>query len=308
MNIYSFSKFTALFIFIAWSLQIQAGELIVVGDSSSDIGNLASIQGPFPPPFYEGTRISNGPVAVEVLADLLGMKLTASLHLVAGNGGGNYAVAGARAGGDEPIDLTPQVNAFLLSKGGQAPADNLYVFFIGGNDVRDARDASESMAQAIINRAVVAIDQNLRTLIAAGAKAILVVDSPDIGRMPETKELAQQKNQPDLVEVASRRTSLFNQNLANAIQQIESQIGIDLVFFDLSGFLHSLEDDTTALGFTNSEEACFNSVTFIFHPDCENGANFDQFVFFDSIHPTARVYERIGRALFAVIPVQPETN
>ncbi len=308
MKIRILSKFTALFLLIALSLQIRAGDLIVMGDSLADMGNLASVQGPFPPPFFEGTRVSNGPVAVEVLASLLGMELDASLHLVAGNGGGNYAVAGARAGGNEPIDLTAQVNAFLLSNGGLAPAGNLYVFLIGGNDVRDARDVSFSTGRTIIGQAVAAIDQNLRTLIAAGAKAILVANSPDIGRIPETSELAQQNNQPGLVKVASRRTSLFNRKLARAIKQIERQIGVDLVFFDLSDFLHSLVKDTEALGFTNSEDACLNTVTFTFHPDCEDGVNFDQFIFFDQVHPTARTHERAGRALFAVVPVPSVTD
>ncbi len=279
-----------------------------MGDSLADMGNLASRLGSFPPPFFEGARASNGPVAVEVLADLLGMELNASLHLIAGKGGGNYAVAGARAGGNEPIDLTAQVDAFLLSNGGSAPADNLYVFVIGGNDVRDARDVRFSNARDIIGRAVAAIDQNLRTLIAAGAKAILVANSPDIGQIPETSELAKRNNQPDLEKVASQRTRMFNRKLARAIEQIERQTGVDLVFFDLFDFIHSLVKDTEALGFANSEDACLNIVTFTFHPDCEDGAKFDQFIFFDRLHPTAQTHERVGRALFATVPVPPVTD
>jgi phospholipase/lecithinase/hemolysin len=55
---------------------------------------------------------------------------------------------------------------------------------------------------------------------------------------------------------------------------------------------------STSPSFTNSDDACFSSVTFIFHPDC----NFDKFVFFDEFHPTKRIHERVGRALSAVIP------
>jgi hypothetical protein len=41
-----------------------------------------------------------------------------------------------------------------------------------------------------------------------------------------------------------------------------------------------------------------NHDTGIFHPDC----NFDKFIFFDELHPTKRIHERVGRGLFAVIP------
>ncbi len=40
-----------------------------------------------------------------------------------------------------------------------------------------------------------------------------------------------------------------------------------------------------------------------FNPACDSGTNFDTFVFFDEVHPTARAHERIGRALFIAVPV-----
>ncbi|MGH6636712.1 MAG: SGNH/GDSL hydrolase family protein, partial [Gammaproteobacteria bacterium] len=83
----------------------EPSEIIVFGDSLSDTGNLASLPG-FEflkdPPFDRG--FSNGPRAVEVLANNLGLHVNPSLHLVGPPVGTSFAVSGARAGGTSPID------------------------------------------------------------------------------------------------------------------------------------------------------------------------------------------------------------
>ena len=60
---------------------------------------------------------------------------------------------------------------------------------------------------------------------------------------------------------------------------------------------NKLIENAEAYGFTNSTEACFSSEEFIFNDDCNNGENFDQFVFFDEIHPTARVHSLVGNEM-----------
>jgi hypothetical protein len=40
----------------------------------------------------------------------------------------------------------------------------------------------------------------------------------------------------------------------------------------------------------------------VFYPVCSN-TQLDAFVYFDETHPTRRVYERVGRAMFALIPL-----
>jgi len=116
-------------------------EIVVFGDSLSDTGNLASLP-EFGflniPPFDRG--FSNGPRAVEVLANSIGLDVDPSLHLVGPPVGTNFAVSGARARRINPIDLPAQIGTFLLNNSGTAPSDALYVVLIGGNDVRDARD------------------------------------------------------------------------------------------------------------------------------------------------------------------------
>ena len=76
--------------------------LYVVGDSLSDQGNAFALTGgTFPPPPYD-QRASNGPVAVEYLADALGVPLAPSAA-----GGTNYAVVGAATGAVAIPSLPP---------------------------------------------------------------------------------------------------------------------------------------------------------------------------------------------------------
>lgn len=167
--------------------------------------------------------------------------------------------------------------------------------FIGGNDVGDARDESnEHLAKGIIGDAVKSINVSVRLLVAAGAKAIMVVNVPDIGATPES----QQSSDEELSERATELTEQFNKDLSGRVRRIERDLNLDLVDFNLFEFFRFVIKNSVALGFTNSDDACFNSVTFIFHPAC----NFDKFVFFDEFHPTKRIHERVGRALFALAP------
>jgi len=63
-----------------------------------------------------------------------------------------------------------------------APVDGLYVLFIGGNDVRDARDAADAHAsKEIIDDAVGGAKEALRALALAGASIAAVSAACGIG-------------------------------------------------------------------------------------------------------------------------------
>ncbi len=288
--------------------------LYVFGDSLSDNGNLATLQQyDFlnHPPYAHG--FSNGPRAVEVLAAQLALPLTPRYTFACGLGtpcelGTNYAFAGARAydAGAPPRspNLSEEVGLFLLDTYGAADPQALYIVFIGGNDLRDARNAkSEADARNILHLAVSAIGNNVRALLKAGAKTIMVVNSGDLGTAPETRLLAFSKHQPSLIRRSTELTRKFNEALAESVLEIKEELHAGhLVAFDYFSFSRYLLQEYVPLGFTNKQGACFSSVTFTFYPSCNNGANLDQFVFFDEIHPSARIHERLGRAFYAVIP------
>ena len=84
----------------------------VFGDSLSDNGNLAAyLHTTFPNPPSYSNSFTNGPVAVQLLAESLGLTANASLWLTAPSvpAGTNYAVGGATsatpaAGGHQSVE------------------------------------------------------------------------------------------------------------------------------------------------------------------------------------------------------------
>ncbi len=310
MRLYTiFLSLCCVLLISAASVSANFSAVYIFGDSLSDTGNLASApgQGDFPPPFFEN-RVSNGPIAVETLAALLGLEANASFHLLGTAAQGtNYAVAGARAGGIGPIDLSSQVGAFMLNHSNEAPADALYVVFIGGSDVRDVLDDEEMEAQEILNQAVAAIAVNVEMLADVGAANFLVANVPDIGGIPETQRRAESEMQPMLPEIATRRTEVFNEVLEQEVVRLRVEIGVQIALVNLFDINREVLDNATAYGLTNLVDPCFlgfDSVP-MFHLECDNGANIDTFAFFDAIHPTKPVHERIGRILFAFAPTPP---
>lgn len=343
-------------------------DVFVFGDSLSDTGNLAAfvdvnipslppfpgpqpigtvgLCNPFdtifiPPPFprrgcadlfFEESRVSNGPVAAEILAERLGFdELKPSLFFLPPADrpfvGTNYAVAGAEAGGSDPGDLNSQVLGFRIDYSFTAPPDALYVVMIGGNDVIDALKAAvellkgenlepEERPKAIINAAVDAIGDNISFLIEEGAQNLLVANSVNIGSVPATRIRAAEEGLPQslAIGVATYLTIEFNKKLTKRLDLIRAgqhDNSVKIKEFNLFRFFEKVRF-VGKIFRMNIDEACFDSDTYRdfsmgiaerkFHPDCapdEPGdkPKFDGFLFFDDLHPTRRVHAAAGKAL-----------
>lgn len=339
------TKTSRLSILLFWgllSLGVQAqpfSTIYVFGDSLSDRGNLAALSVapgqafldilnhyPFDLGFSNPkTQTEPGQRAVEVLADALDLPLRPSLHtLLLPQGlppqGNNFAVAGAVASGlkadgssDQPVFLLDsQLAAFDLAvTTATSPPDlanALYVVFIGGNDVRVARDAiSRKMSKRVIRTAVQNIDAAVRHVAQSGARAILVVNSPDIGSIPETRELPIGPLARLAALKATALTRSFNAELAMTLRKTQKELNLKLVQFDLFDFFHTVLTNGDGLGFADTRHACIDNpllpVAVDDTPQCLT--DFDRFVFFDEVHPTNHVHQRVGRALFALVPELP---
>jgi phospholipase/lecithinase/hemolysin len=277
-------------------------KLVVFGDSLSDNGNLAILPGYNflnAPPYQHG--FNNGTPAVAHLAKFLDLPLVPSLFFSGPVYGNNFAVAGAKAAGNRGIDLNTQLAAFLASQGGNAPDGTLYIIFIGGNDIRDMRDQTNGKAaHEVLDKAIRNIKSTLSQLLDAGATHFLVVNSPDIGNIPETRALAG-KNY-NLIRRSSLYTYAYNKKLAETVNHMarRNKNG-NFVLFDLLTFFNGIAGNGKAYNFIKTNEACYSSAIFQYYPNCDKD-KMDSFVYFDEIHPTQRVHERLGRALFAVVP------
>jgi phospholipase/lecithinase/hemolysin len=287
---------TALLLYPLSNSAHSISDLFVFGDSLSDTGNAAAYSGVVLPPPYYANRVSNGPLAVDVLAAQLGLSSDPFLL-----GGTNFAVAGAQAGDIELGDLPFQLDAF--TSGGYDPTNALNMVFIGGNDVRSAARVSDTEAANILNSAISGVDTTIRSLIDAGAQQIIVPNVFDIGLIPES--VLAQSIYPGYQARATALTEQYNMALATQLTTIESTTGIDLIEFDLFDFSQDIIANADLYGLSNITDSCLfeGSVPSAPRPGC----NFETYAFFDTIHPTAVVHGLIGDALTTRLTV-PEPS
>ena len=292
---------------------------VVFGDSLSDPGNafvlLRNVE--IPPfeslipdaPYARGAfHFSNGPTWVEQLSVLDHAVPSAGPALFIPRLFSNYAVGGARARREGPFDLSTQVGLFVGDFGGQGPSGALYVVFVGGNDLRDAlqalaADPSGATSAGIVQGALLAIQNNLLTLHAAGARNFLVANAPDIGLTPFVRLLG-----PAAQGAATFLAAQFNGGLELTLQGLELGLGgTHITRLDVFRFLNEVVAAPAAFGLTDVTHACIALNTRA-HPFC---ATPNKFLFWDGIHPTFAAHrllaERANAALGAasVLAVTP---
>jgi phospholipase/lecithinase/hemolysin len=297
----------------------------VFGDSLSDTGNIAEVSGtnfPFPPSYHDS--ITNGPVAVQLLAQSMGLNADPSLwvtgfqdiHDLFGPSftpGTNYAVAGATSalaavGGPVGINLPEQIAAYSAFAGGAADPNALYVIMIGGNDVRNA--ALQGTGLPAVQTGVQTELAAISTLSSEEARNFLIVNVPNVGIIPEFAQ-----DNPSLASAATAYSQAYDSELAAGLSALTLPVGATLDEFDLYGLGTDLLGKAAALGFTNTTDRCFTMTPFsaATTPDCgPDGANIASFVYWDSIHPTARVQalwaQAFGDEIGVLVPVPEEST
>ena len=286
----------------------------VFGDSLSDNGNLAAALGTkFADPPFANNAFTNGPVAVELLANRLGLRADAARWTSAGGAGSagtNYAVAGAKAGNTAPIDLPFQVSAFLARSGGVAPASALYTVFIGGNDVRNAALNNDT---SFTTNGVASEVANIGRLLAAGAQDFLIVNVPDVGLIPEFTQ-----QNPSRAALASQASLQYNSLLASGIASLAAANPEDTFrLFDLYSANNAFIANAASVGITNTTDPCYVNVNAQLanpappatptaacgpiNPATNQAANIDRYQYWDAIHPTAKVQAAFADGLFATV-------
>ena len=232
--------------------------IIVFGDSLSDTGNFYRMTGdtfPPSPPYWQG-RFCNGPVWVEYLAEDLGM---AGLE-------DNYAVGGAATGTEN--DSAPfggvqnQIARYVSSHPGDP--DALYILWAGHNDVMLALTTGRYDPSQIVPNTI----NNIRTLWAAGARHILVVNLADLGKIPmlvSTEDSA----------TVSWFVASINENLADALHGLAAE-GVPAITLDAFTFVDTVVADPAQYGFSDATDAGIG-----LYPVNPTG-----YLFWDNTHPT----------------------
>lgn len=279
-----------MLITVCYSYSMEFKNIVVLGDSLSDNGNLFGVHGSYPPyPYYQG-RVSDGPVWCEYLAEELGFT---GMIL-------NYAYAGAQTGdtnvNDDDLNgnfpgFADEVKAYLdlaaisiKYQGGFAmPKDTLFIIWIGSNDFSKITDPMTQIAQGALN-----IENVLPQLIDAGASKFLVMNVPDLGKTPRTNKDA------TMSAGASQVSAGFDHSLEQVLAKIETEHpNIAISRFDSFSMLSEFIDNAQTLGFTNVKDSKLNT--------SDGTIAEGNYLFWDDIHPTTFAHKLIAKKVAEAI-------
>ena len=271
------------------------------GDSLSDVGNaFVASGGTVPAPPYANGQFSNGPVWIQDLAAKLGV---APLHPSLA-GGTDFAFGGAEAG-PEPFnhanpltDLTAQVAQFSLAHPAADP-NALYTIWIGSNDLADIlTGAAPAQYLADIAADLTNVDASISALAADGAKRFLIVTVPDLGKTPGAIAAG-----PSAQAGATFLAANFDNALVTSALSLASSDGLHLSILDTFSLLDAAIADPLHFKLTNVTAPCLTGeVNFAGGTPC---ANPDQFLFWDTSHPTAAGHALVADAALTVVTPEP---
>lgn len=290
--------------------------LVIFGDSLSDSGNHFVAYGtiahqpfvPDPVSSYAigGHHFSNGATWAEQLATDLHLATSGKPALRQPGKFTNYAVGRARARVGAPgfpdYDLSTQVNLFLSDFGGQASSGNLYMIWIGGNDLQDALyalavDPSGNTSTAILQAAVTAVATNVTTLWAHGATNFLILSLADPAITPLVRALG-----PAAQAAATSLAGIYNTvMLGPALDALEALPGVQLLRLDINAVFEDIVADPEAVGLTNVDDSCL-AFSVIGHAICSTP---NRYLFWDGVHPTTAAHGALAEAALQLITTAP---
>jgi phospholipase/lecithinase/hemolysin len=288
------------------SMTSRYSALYAFGDSLSDTGNdsIATV-GTLPvQPYYEtsygpfgtlnATVFSNGPVWVQNLAAALGLG-TVRPSLYSGTG---YAYGGAEANptesgisgvGASAISLDSQLAQF----GGAAPSDALYTLSIGTNDVQTILQKAEFDLGKQIEQVGVSVSDTLSfvsSLIDAGARSFLVMDVPDMSKLP----VVAKHDTAAEVDLAGRLSNLYNVELNAGLQNLAQARGATIDILPLYSLTDQVVANPSQFGLANVTDPAWTGT----YDDPNSGSivtsDPNSYLFWDEYHPTAHVHQLIA--------------
>ncbi|KTC86323.1 GDSL family lysophospholipase PlaA [Legionella brunensis] len=279
-------------------------DIVVFGDSLSDNGNLYEYMHqklPQSPPYYHG-RFTNGPVWVENLVAAY-FPTAPSAHLF------DYAFGGAGISEDPDEDvlftLKKEIDTYFLAHQDKADEDSLFVIWIGANNYLGVPDDTEKTLSDVN----LGLTHQLERLADAGAKHVLIVNLPDLGKTPIANAFDSQEK---LTYLANQHNELLESSLKNLQQDYPE---IQWLYFDVNKTLHDLVVSPEKYGFSNITDTCYDVVVdklsnrAVLHmaakikPKNEMDAC-EGYLFFDPVHPTAPAHQIMAEQAKAFLDSQ----
>jgi phospholipase/lecithinase/hemolysin len=190
-----------------------------------------------------------------------------------------------------------------------APGTALYLVFIGGNDVLDARELAAPQNIQRLDAAVNAEVSEVQNLINAGARHIVVLTVPDVGKTPQVIRESVAGNPvagnpvagtPVATEVATDLSIYYNDALRLGLaEQITGEATITAI--DTFAIGLDVLSRAAEFGITNTTDACYVTEELRYSDSC-NATLLPSWFYFDDIHPSAIAHQQIGAAVAGQIP------
>ena len=292
----AFSSALVALVCTASALAVPYSELLVFGDSLSDVGNVFDktdnflFEEPIPASAYFDGRFSNGPVYSERLATALGLGTLTHSNA----GGNNFAHGNAMTTGTGfPLnlfidDIDDQVGDFLNSR--TVDPDALFVVFAGANDLLDGETNVSFPVGNLIS--------DINDLIGDGAENILVANLPLLGLTPRFN------GDPGQSASMSALTESFNAALFTALDTLEASTpGVDFFRLDVAQLINDAVANPGAFGFVNVTDPAAPGLdfdSFDYDPNLIVDEP-DTYLFWDELHPTTAAHALLAEyALDAV--------
>ena len=226
----------------------------------------------------------------------------------------NFAYGGAqvRQGGEAVPDLDGQTDAFKGAVDGHADPNALYVFTMGGNDVRSlAPDGSDPTSQATayaeLARVANTMFTELRGLVNVGVHNILITGLPNVGIIPEYD--VNNNNVLDGSEIARSAAatdysryldSLFRTQVVAQLQALGANVTY-VPLMDYTGSNGQLVQG--ALNAVLPQLAATNGLALT--DLTQHLLQHEDVVFFDQVHPNAQTHALVASYANALLTGQP---
>lgn len=228
----------------AFAFESRFDTIVTFGDSLSDNGNLYRFLWyylPASPPYYDG-RFSNGPVWIEQLY---------THYFPAENKDGfqDYAVGGAGAvlsyKENLPFTLSMEINDYLYWHTHGKKETSLFVVWIGANNYLNA----PSNTEAITDSVTTTIASSIESLIAIGGDKFVIINLPDLGKVPGAQNNA---------KLLTQLSEMHNRKLAEQVEKLRAKYPKQLfIYFDAYTYLNQAIDHANDFGLTNTHDPCY---------------------------------------------------
>ncbi|ARV60306.1 GDSL family lipase [Nostocales cyanobacterium HT-58-2] len=304
---------TAGFLLLSLTLPLKASAAIfsqfnVFGDSLSDTGNVFNLTGglrnstqaiPPSPPYFNG-RFSNNKVWVDFVGEELGLTPTPITNLAVQltttlPNGTNYAFGGSNSGEDNAFvpgipGVLAQVRSYtqpFLTSNQKVDPNGLYAIWGGANDYLFSQKTD-------VNQIVKNLSDSVELLAQAGAKNILVFNLPDLGKAPLVFG-------SENSSILTTLTNIHNAELATSVDQLSNKIpGVNIIPVDINSLVTRVLTNPREFGFKDVTNPCVvgNTIQGKIESVCDNP---NDFLFFDTVHPTSPTHRLVANTVLAAI-------